>query len=101
MERLRVNNLFMNARKCEFDRDQMKFLGHEISSNGIGIDPRKGRYNPKPDAEELDGASQRMRTILPLPQVRCYLVRHRCTANRACKEGARTPSSSLLVCGTP
>lgn len=38
---LRVNNLTINADKCEFDKTRIKFLGHELDQNGFNIDEAK------------------------------------------------------------
>ena len=38
---LEQHHLFLNAKKCEFGRDQVTFLGHVISSHGISPDPAK------------------------------------------------------------
>lgn len=43
MERLKLNNLTLNAEKCEFDKTSVKFLGHELSADGFAIDEAKTR----------------------------------------------------------
>jgi hypothetical protein len=41
LQRLRDHQLYAKLSKCEFWLDNVKFLGHTISSNGISIDPSK------------------------------------------------------------
>ncbi|XP_058448729.1 uncharacterized protein LOC131428699 [Malaya genurostris] len=38
---LRKNNLTLNTAKCEFDQTRIKFLGHELDSDGFHIDNEK------------------------------------------------------------
>ncbi|CAL8087458.1 unnamed protein product [Orchesella dallaii] len=41
MERLKNANLTIKSDKCQFGRDQVKFLGHMISTKGISRNPEK------------------------------------------------------------
>lgn len=41
LERLRSANLFANAKKCEFDKSQVEYLGFIISSQGVQMNPKK------------------------------------------------------------
>ena len=38
---LRENELFAKIEKCEFLQDEVKFLGHVVSKEGISVDPAK------------------------------------------------------------
>ncbi len=41
LERLRAAGLFANAKKCEFDRSEVEYLGYLIGADGIKMHPRK------------------------------------------------------------
>jgi hypothetical protein len=41
LQRLRDHQLYAKFSKCEFWLNSVKFLGHNISSNGISVDPSK------------------------------------------------------------
>ena len=41
LEKLRENKLYAKYQKCEFWLDQVAFLGHIVSANGIKVDPAK------------------------------------------------------------
>ena len=41
LERLRRADLFANAKKCEFDKSSVEYLGFIISSQGIQMNPKK------------------------------------------------------------
>lgn len=41
LKALRANNLTLNTAKCEFDREKIKFLGHELDKNGFHVDEAK------------------------------------------------------------
>ena len=41
LERLRTSNLFANAKKCEFDKSHVEYLGYIISAQGIQMNPKK------------------------------------------------------------
>ena len=43
LSKLRENNLTINKEKCEFSQTRVKFLGHQLSSNGFEIDEEKIR----------------------------------------------------------
>lgn len=43
MQELDKNNLSLNAKKCEFDKETIKFLGHQLSAEGMNIDETKVR----------------------------------------------------------
>ena len=44
-QKFRGANLRMNGKKCNFARDEVKYIGHILSANGVQIDPEKnGRY---------------------------------------------------------
>ena len=40
-ERLRTARLFTNAKKCEFDKSSVEYLGFIISSRGVQMNPKK------------------------------------------------------------
>ncbi|XP_058816578.1 uncharacterized protein K02A2.6-like [Topomyia yanbarensis] len=44
---LRANNLTLNIEKCEFDKDHIKFLGHELDQRGFHIDEAKVKHIQK------------------------------------------------------
>ncbi|XP_068323199.1 uncharacterized mitochondrial protein AtMg00860-like [Pyrus communis] len=41
LERLRKNQLYAKFSKCLFWLDQISFLGHVVSAEGISVDPQK------------------------------------------------------------
>ena len=41
MERIEKVGITLNSEKCEFSRDHVKFLGHQIDAEGIRADPDK------------------------------------------------------------
>ncbi len=41
LERLREHNLFANAKKCEFDKSSVEYLGYILSADGIKMNPKK------------------------------------------------------------
>ncbi len=41
LERIEKAGMTLNTQKCEFRKDQVKFLGHVIDTNGIRADPEK------------------------------------------------------------
>lgn len=41
LKALRANNLTLNTEKCEFDRERVKFLGHELDKDGLHVDKAK------------------------------------------------------------
>ena len=41
LERLQAANLFANAKKCEFDKSSVEYLGFIISSKGMQMNPKK------------------------------------------------------------
>lgn len=41
LERLRRNKLYLKAEKCEFEREQVEYLGLVISHNQVAMDPAK------------------------------------------------------------
>lgn len=41
LERLQSAGVTLNSRKCEFNKTEVKFLGHLISKEGIRPDPEK------------------------------------------------------------
>lgn len=41
MERLQANNLSINEDKCEYGKERITFLGHEVSADGFNIDKQK------------------------------------------------------------
>jgi hypothetical protein len=43
LQRLRDHQLYAKFSKCEFSINQMTFLGHLISPEGIAVDPGKVR----------------------------------------------------------
>lgn len=43
IERLREANLKLKAKKCKFFQEEVTFLGHVVSENGVKTDPVKTR----------------------------------------------------------
>ena len=41
LEVLRQHKLYAKIEKCEFDREEMTFVGFLVSKSGIGMDPAK------------------------------------------------------------
>ncbi len=41
LKKLLENNLYAKLEKCEFDKDQVEFLGYVLSGKGIATDPKK------------------------------------------------------------
>ena len=41
LQTLREHKLYAKFLKCEFWLDQVAFLGHVVSKNGIQVDPKK------------------------------------------------------------
>jgi hypothetical protein len=41
LEKLKEHGLYANAKKCEFFKDELEFLGHIIGRYGIKVDPKK------------------------------------------------------------
>lgn len=44
LQALRANNLTLNTEKCEFDKEHIKFLGHELDEQGFHIDDAKVKH---------------------------------------------------------
>lgn len=41
LEALNINNLTLNVGKCEYEKEKLEFLGHEVSAEGFGISKKK------------------------------------------------------------
>ena len=41
LELLRLNQLYVNEKKCSFEQEELEYLGHLISGSGVAADPRK------------------------------------------------------------
>jgi len=41
LEKLRQNQLYANSSKCEFWREEVTFLGHILTTEGVSVDPTK------------------------------------------------------------
>lgn len=41
LEALKANNLTLNKDKCEYERESLEFLGHELSADGFNISKKK------------------------------------------------------------
>jgi hypothetical protein len=41
LNKLHENRLYANKAKCEFAQEEMDFLGHILSREGMRLDPRK------------------------------------------------------------
>ena len=40
-QKFRDTNLRMNGKKCSFAKDEIKYIGHVLSKDGVSIDPSK------------------------------------------------------------
>lgn len=47
LELLRTNNLTLNESKCEYDKERVNFLGHELDKEGFHIDSVKTKHIEK------------------------------------------------------
>lgn len=47
LQALRANNLSLNIEKCEFDKERINFLGHELDEQGFHIDEMKIKHIQK------------------------------------------------------
>ncbi|MCG8113721.1 MAG: RNase H-like domain-containing protein, partial [Candidatus Thiodiazotropha taylori] len=56
LTRLREKNLTLNKNKCEFNKSELKFMGHILSKNGIQIDEAK--VKAVRDAEPTKSANE-------------------------------------------
>jgi hypothetical protein len=41
LQTLRENQFYANPKKCEFMKEDISFLGHRVSANGLKVDPEK------------------------------------------------------------
>ena len=41
LQKLKETGRSLNAEKCEFSRNKVKFIGHIMDADGIGVDPDK------------------------------------------------------------
>ena len=41
LQTLRENQLYAKLSKCEFAKQEMEFLGHIVTPNGLKVDPKK------------------------------------------------------------
>ena len=41
LEKLRQNQLYANSSKCEFWLEEVAFLGHILTAEGVAVDPTK------------------------------------------------------------
>lgn len=41
LEKLREHQLYLNLKKCEFGQPKLSYLGHEISADGVAVEPEK------------------------------------------------------------
>ena len=57
LDTLKMNGIFLNAKKCEFNKSEVRFLGHLVSRKGVRPDPAKVSVMkdwPKPeDRQEM------------------------------------------------
>jgi hypothetical protein len=57
LEVLRKNGIYLNPKKCEFNKPEVRFLGHLVSRNGCRVDPCKvaimDDWQAPTDAHEL------------------------------------------------
>lgn len=57
LEVLKASNLTLNAGKCEFGRESLEFLGHELTAEGFGIAKKKvedvARFRTPANSSEL------------------------------------------------
>ncbi|KAL7724320.1 hypothetical protein ACLKA6_017501 [Drosophila palustris] len=55
--RLRAENLRINIEKCDFFKQELKYLGHKVTEHGICTDPEKvdaiSKLKPPTNAKEL------------------------------------------------
>jgi hypothetical protein len=43
LQTLRENQFYANPKKCDFTKEEISFLGHWVSTNGLKVDPEKVR----------------------------------------------------------
>jgi hypothetical protein len=43
LQTLRENQFYANPKKCDFMKEEISFLGHRVSANGLKVDPEKVR----------------------------------------------------------
>jgi hypothetical protein len=43
LQTLRENQFYANPKKCDFMKEEISFLGHQVSANGLKVDPEKVR----------------------------------------------------------
>jgi hypothetical protein len=43
LQALRENQFYANPKKCDFMKEEISFLGHRVSANGLKVDPQKVR----------------------------------------------------------
>jgi hypothetical protein len=43
LQTLRENQFYANPKKCDFMKEEVSFLGHRLSANGLKVDPEKVR----------------------------------------------------------
>jgi hypothetical protein len=43
LQTLRANQFYANSKKCDLMKEEISFLGHRVSANGLKVDPEKVR----------------------------------------------------------
>jgi hypothetical protein len=41
LQTLKENQFYANPKKCDFMKEEISFLGHRVSANGLKVDPEK------------------------------------------------------------
>ena len=70
LDRIREKKLILNKDKCEFGMDNITFMGHMLSKNGIG--PTSDRVKDLVNAAEPNNASE-VKSFLGVSELQCSL----------------------------
>jgi hypothetical protein len=46
LEKLRAHKLYAKFSKCEFWLEEVAFLGHILTAEGVAVDPKKSKRSP-------------------------------------------------------
>ena len=83
LEKLRENKLYVNPEKCSFFAEEVSYLGHIVSKNGLKADPKKTRVvqewpqpKDKGDVRSLLGLTNYFRRFIKdYSKMACWLTR--------------------------